>query len=129
MSFGLCDSLFNFSAAVRAFVGDVDLRRAPMGFNISNVHRQQSSAGGADNCSYFDFVVLDIGGHVGPPSVRKHAKSSLDLTYGVWPTLIVNSCERRKNGRAIFVCVAKFTHGLNAERRSHIRRHSFRVYA
>jgi hypothetical protein len=71
LSFGLCDSLLYFSAAVRAFVGKVDLRRAPMGFNISNVHRQQSSAGGADICSYFDFVVLDIGGHVGPPSVRK----------------------------------------------------------
>jgi hypothetical protein len=35
-----------------------------MGFNISNVHSQQSSAGGADNWGYFDFVVLDVGGHV-----------------------------------------------------------------
>ena len=112
LPFGLCDSLFNFSAAVRAFVGEVDLRHAPMGFNISNVHSQRSSAGGADNCSYFGFVVLDVGGHVGSPSVRKHAKSSLDLTYGVWRTLIVNSCERTKNGCTIFVCVAKFTHGL-----------------
>jgi len=120
LSFGLCDSLFNFSAAVRAFVGEVDLRHAPMGFNISNVHRQRSSAGGADKCSYFDFVVLDVGGHVGSRSVRKHAKSSLDLTYGVWRTLIVNSRERTKNGHTIFVCVANLTHGPTDLRHSRL---------
>jgi hypothetical protein len=120
LPFGLCDSLFNFSAAVRAFVGEVDLRHAPMGFNISNVHSQQSPAGGADNWSYFDFVVLDVGGHVASPSVWKHAKSSLDLTYGVWRSLIVNSCEHTKNRRTIFVCVAKSTHGLTDLRHSRL---------
>jgi len=55
-----------------------------MGFNISNVHSQQSPAGGADNWGYF------------------------------------NSCERTKNRRTIFVCVAKSTHGLTDLRHSRL---------
>jgi hypothetical protein len=49
--FGFCHCLSNFRTAVGALVDEVDCRHAPMRFNISNVHRQQSYAAGADNRS------------------------------------------------------------------------------
>jgi hypothetical protein len=39
-SFRLCQCLLDFSAAVRALVDEVDLRHAPMGLDVSYVHRK-----------------------------------------------------------------------------------------
>ena len=40
LPFGLDHCLSDFSATVRALVGEVDLRHAPMGLDVSNVHRE-----------------------------------------------------------------------------------------
>jgi hypothetical protein len=45
-----------------------------MGLDVSNVHREQSQAAGADDWSRLYFVMLDVGWHVGSPSKRKHRK-------------------------------------------------------
>jgi hypothetical protein len=38
--FGLDHCLSDFSATVRALVGEVDFRHAPMGIDVSHVHRK-----------------------------------------------------------------------------------------
>src|SRR6266480_7927532 len=76
VSFRLCHGLLDFSAALRALVDEVDLRHAPMGFNIANVH-SKTHAVGADDCGGLNFVVLDVGWHVGSPS-RIPSGSALD---------------------------------------------------
>ena len=40
VSFRHCHGLLDFSAAVRALVDEVDLRHAPMGRDVSYVHRK-----------------------------------------------------------------------------------------
>ena len=74
LSFWLCYSLPDLGAAVGALIDEVDLRHAPMGLDVSHVHREQSYATGADHRSCLNFVVLDVGWHVGSPSQRKHGK-------------------------------------------------------
>src|ERR1019366_1479804 len=64
----------DLGAAVGALIDEVDLRHTPMGLDVSDVHREQSYATGADNRSCLNFVVLDVGWHVGSPSQRKHGK-------------------------------------------------------
>jgi hypothetical protein len=44
-----------------------------MGFHVSNVHRQLPDAAGADDRRDLDFVMLDVGWHVGSPSQRKRS--------------------------------------------------------
>jgi hypothetical protein len=46
--FGLDHSLSDFSATVRALVGEVDLRHAPMGLDVSYVHRKSQAVGTND---------------------------------------------------------------------------------
>jgi hypothetical protein len=66
------DGLPDFGAAIGALVDKVDLRHAPMGLDVSDVHREQTYAAGADDWSCLDFVMLDVGWHLGSPSLRKH---------------------------------------------------------
>jgi hypothetical protein len=47
-SFQLCYGLPDFSAAVRALVDKVDLRHAPMGLDVSYVHRKSKAVGTND---------------------------------------------------------------------------------
>src|SRR5437016_5144974 len=58
----------DFRAAVGTFIGEVDLRHAPMGFNVLDVHRQAHAAWTNDK-GRLDFVVMvNIGWHVGSPT-------------------------------------------------------------
>jgi hypothetical protein len=66
----------DFGAAVGAFIDEVDLRHAPMRFDIPDIHREQPYTTGADNRSCLEFVVvLDIGWHDGSP----HSGSTVNL--------------------------------------------------
>ena len=51
-------SFLDFGAALRALVDEVDLRHAPMGFNIANVH-SETYAVGAEDCGGLNFVMLE----------------------------------------------------------------------
>src|SRR5260370_14527481 len=70
--FRLRHRLPDFGAAIRALIDEVDLRHTPMRLDVSHIHRQQSKAAGAEHRSALDFVMLDVGWHVGSPSKRKH---------------------------------------------------------
>ena len=63
-------SLPDFAAAVGALIDEIDLCHAPMGLDVSDEHRQKSEAGGAENRSVLNCVVLDVGWHIGSPSPR-----------------------------------------------------------
>jgi hypothetical protein len=69
----LGNGLPDFGAAIVAFIDEIDLRHAPMGFDVSNVHWQLPDAAGADDRRDPDFVMLDVGWHVGSPSQRKRS--------------------------------------------------------
>jgi hypothetical protein len=62
-SFRLGDGVPDLGTAVGAFIDEIDLRQPPMGFDVSNVHGQQSDAARADDRSGLDFMMLDIGWH------------------------------------------------------------------
>jgi hypothetical protein len=68
--FRLAYSQPDFAAAVGARIDELDLRHAPMRLDVSHIHRQQPYATGAKNRHVLNFVVLDIGGHVGSPSAE-----------------------------------------------------------
>jgi hypothetical protein len=80
--FWLCHSLPDFGAALGALIDEVDLRHAPMGFDISDIHREHSNAAGTDDYSFLDFVMLDVGWHVGSPSSQR--KSGKNFTAEEW---------------------------------------------
>jgi hypothetical protein len=67
-SFRLGDGVPDLGTAVGALIDEVDLRHAPMGLDVSNVHRQESYAARADDRSGLNFVMLDVGWHDGSPS-------------------------------------------------------------
>jgi hypothetical protein len=99
--------LADFGAAVGALIDEVDPGHAPMGFDLPDVHREQSHAAGAENRGRLNFAVLDIGWHVGSPSQRKQRKPQPRanlIAYDGRP--IINSFERIKNNHTLFVCVA-----------------------
>jgi hypothetical protein len=99
--------LADFGAAVGALIDEVDPGHAPMGFDLPDVHREQSHAAGAENRGRLNFAVLDIGWHVGSPSQRKQRKPQPRanlIAYDRRP--IINSFERIKNNHTLFVCVA-----------------------
>ena len=62
--------LSDFRATAGAFIGEVDLRRAPMWCGLLEVHRQVLTAW-ADHEGWFGVVMVDIGWHVG--SQTKHS--------------------------------------------------------
>jgi len=67
-SFRLGDRVPDLGAAVGTLIDEIDFRQAPMGLDVSHMHRQQSYAAWADNRSGLDFVMPDVGWHVGSPS-------------------------------------------------------------
>ena len=62
----LHDGLANFGATVGAFIGEVDLRHAPMRLDVTHKHRK-SDAARTDDERRFDAVMMDVGWHVGSP--------------------------------------------------------------
>jgi hypothetical protein len=66
-AFRLCDGLPDFGPAVWTFIDKIDFRHAPMGFDLSDKHGQQSYATGTHDRRFIDFVMLDVGWHVGSP--------------------------------------------------------------
>jgi hypothetical protein len=104
--FRLRHGLPDFGAAVGALIDEVDPCHAPVGLNVSDVHRQYSDTAGADHWRGLNFVMLDVGWHVGSPSQRKHGNFNPEPTYREGRMLIINSCERTKNTRAILASVA-----------------------
>jgi hypothetical protein len=67
-SFRLGDGVPDLGATVGALINEVDLRQAPMGFDVSHIHRQQPYAAWTDDRSSLDFVMLDVSWHDGSPS-------------------------------------------------------------
>ena len=65
--FRLGHRLPDLRAAVGAFIGEVDLRHAPMWCDVLDVHRQARTAW-ADHEGWFGIVMVDIGWHVGSPT-------------------------------------------------------------
>ena len=104
-SFRLGNGLSDFGTAVGALVDKVDPRLAPMWLDLPHEHREYSYTAGADDRCGLSFVVLDVGWHVGSPSQRKHVDLNPKLTYRVGRMPIINSCERKRNGRAILLHV------------------------
>jgi hypothetical protein len=70
LPFRLGYGLPDFGAAVGALIDEIDLRQAPMRFYFSHKHRKQSDAAGTDNRGCLDFVMLDVGWHIGSPSAE-----------------------------------------------------------
>jgi hypothetical protein len=64
-------------AAVGAFIGEVDRRRAPMWCDVLDVHRQARTAW-AGHEGWFGIVMVDIGWHVGSPTRRSAVVPDLD---------------------------------------------------
>lgn len=109
-SFRLGNGLSDFGTAVGALVDKVDPRHAPMRLDLPHEHRKYSYTAGADDRRGLSFVVLDVGWHVGSPSQRKHGRFNPESTYRTGRMLIINSCERTRNGRAILTHVALWQH-------------------
>jgi hypothetical protein len=51
-----------------------------MRLDVPDKHRQRAYAAGAEDRSGLDFVMLDVGWHVGSPSQRKHVNFNPELT-------------------------------------------------
>ena len=73
--------------------------------SLTNIGSSSDTAG-ADDRRGLNFVMLDVGWHVGSPSQRKHGNFNPELTYRAGRMLIINSCERTKNSRTILASVA-----------------------
>ena len=104
-SFRLGDGVPDLGAAVGTLIDEVDLRQAPMGLDVSHIHRQYSYAARADDRSGLNFVMLDVGWPDGSPSQQVSVNFNPAPTYPRSPMPIINSCERKKNSRTILVCV------------------------
>src|SRR6478752_2620969 len=64
--------LSDLRTAVGAFIGEVDLRHAPMRFDIPHIHRKPDAAWTNDK-GWLDVVVMvDIGWHVDTPHESIH---------------------------------------------------------
>ena len=104
--FRLDHGLSNFGAAVGAFIGEVDLRHAPMRFDVPHIHRNPDAARTDDEGRFGIVVMMDIGWHVGSPQ-QKHSPVAL-TRHEHTPrraNAIMNSREHRKNSRTIPACV------------------------
>ena len=72
----LDDGLPDFRAAVGAFIGEVDLRHAPVRFDFADKHRK-SDAARADDEGWLGVVLMvDVGWHVGSPQEEPEAFTS-----------------------------------------------------
>src|SRR5437899_1447065 len=65
--FRLHDGLANLGAAVGAFIGEVDLRHAPMRLDVAHIHLKSDAARTNDEGWLCVIVIMDIGWHVGSP--------------------------------------------------------------
>jgi hypothetical protein len=63
----LYDRLPNLGATVRAFIGEVDLRHAPMRLDVSYEHRKPDAARTNDEGRLDVVVMVNIGWHDGTP--------------------------------------------------------------
>jgi hypothetical protein len=106
----LHDGLSNFGAAVGAFIGEVDLRHAPMRLDVAHIHRKSDTAR-TDDKGRFDIVMMDIGWHVGSP--QEDTQESIhqwsltrSAAYASGAPAIMNSREHRQNVPTIPACVA-----------------------
>ena len=108
--FRLGHRLPNLRATVGAFIGEVDLRYAPMWCDVLDVHRKALTAW-TDHEGWFGVVMVDIGWHVGSPvpPTRKPA-------YASTAAIIMMSCEHRRNDRA-FPARVTILHDLTPARR------------
>ena len=68
----LHDRLPDFGAAVGAFVGEVDLRHAPVRLDVAHIHRKPDAAWTDDEGRFEIIVLMDIGWHVGSPDESIH---------------------------------------------------------
>src|SRR5882724_13440967 len=62
--------LANLGAAVGAFIGEVDLRHAPMRLDVAHEHRKSDAARTNDEGWLCVIVIMDIGWHVGSPQEK-----------------------------------------------------------
>jgi hypothetical protein len=67
----LSHGLPHLGTAIGAFIDEVDLRHAPVWLDIAHKHGLHSDAAGADDGRHLDFVMVDIGWHMGSPSNAK----------------------------------------------------------
>ena len=91
-------------AALGAFIGKVDLRRAPMWCGLLEVHRQVLTAW-ADHEGWFGVVMVDVGWHVGSPTMDSASSPTRKPAYASAAATIMTSSERRGNDRAFPACV------------------------
>ena len=109
--FRLHDGSANFGAAVRAFIGEVDLRHAPMRLDVAQIHGQSDAARTKDEGRFDIVVMMDIGWHVGSPqedtqeSIHQRSLTRRE-TYASAAKAIMNSREHRQNVPTILTCVA-----------------------
>ena len=66
----LHDGLANLGAAVGAFIGEIDLRHAPMRLDVAHKHRKSDAARTDDEGWFGVVVMIDIGWHVGSPTTH-----------------------------------------------------------
>ena len=106
LSYRLRYRLPDFGAAVGALIDEVDLRHAPMGFDVSDEHGQQSQAAWADNRGFLNLMVMHVSWHVGSPCIAKaRSISARELTYRVRSGPFINSSERMKNSSTLLAGV------------------------
>src|SRR5437763_12314286 len=86
----LDDGLPDFRATIEALVGEVDLRQAPVRFDVPQIHRNANAAW-TNNEGRFDVIMMaDIGWHVGS-SPRKHSPVTLRTEHQHTPLCRVRS--------------------------------------
>src|SRR5207342_410521 len=88
----------NLRATVGAFIGEVDLRHAPVWCDVLDVHRKALTAW-TDHEGRFGVVMVDIGWHVGSPT-RRSASPTRKPAYASAAAIIVVFSEHRANDRA-----------------------------
>ena len=71
----LHDGPANLSAAVGAFIGELDLRHGPMRLDVAHKHRKSDAARTDDEGRFGVVVMMDIGWHVGSP--QEYAQESI----------------------------------------------------
>src|SRR5215218_5875684 len=68
----LDDRLSKLGAAVRAFIGEVDLRHAPVRLDVLDEHRKPDTARTNDEGRLDVVVMMNIGWHLGTPRGSIH---------------------------------------------------------
>src|SRR2546430_15603620 len=58
----------DFGTTVGAFIGEVDLRHAPMRFDVPHMHRKPDAARTNDESRLDIVVMMDIGWHLDSPT-------------------------------------------------------------